>query len=51
MVTAFEAACGAGENDFGHWWSLANQPTLCRLVWLASKGRFGVVGPCANGAW
>src|SRR5204862_7996655 len=51
MITAFEAACGAGENDFGHWWSLANQPTLCRLVWLASKGRFGVVGPCANGAW
>jgi hypothetical protein len=23
MVTAFEAARGAGENDFRHWWSLA----------------------------
>jgi hypothetical protein len=31
VITAFEAACGAGENDFRHGDPLANQPPLCRL--------------------
>jgi hypothetical protein len=35
MVTAFEAACGAGENNFRHLDPLidrlANQPPLCRV--------------------
>jgi hypothetical protein len=38
MITAFEAACRAGENDFRHRDPLMipwrNQPPLCRSIWL-----------------
>jgi hypothetical protein len=31
MIAAFETACGAGENDFGHRWSLAKSTGLRRV--------------------
>src|SRR5665213_35910 len=37
MVTAFEAARGAGEDDFRHWWSLAKSTDFV----LARSGGFG----------
>jgi hypothetical protein len=34
MITAFETACGAGENNFRHGWSLAKSTGVS----LASSG-------------
>src|SRR5882762_4077326 len=36
MITAFEAACGTGENDFRHWDPLAKSTAFVR----ASTGAF-----------
>jgi hypothetical protein len=36
MVTAFEAACGAGEDDFGHCWVLGEINRPC----AGSSGAF-----------
>src|SRR5436305_9871561 len=51
MIAAFEAACGAGENDFGHCWSLGeiDRPApgssgSRRMKHRAVAGRSGAVG-------
>src|SRR5213078_870177 len=44
MITAFEAACGAGKNDFGHWWSLANQPTCAGSSGCHRRGDLAALG-------
>src|SRR5260370_24902303 len=36
MITAFETARGAGENNFRHWRSLDNRPTCAGFVRLAA---------------
>jgi hypothetical protein len=47
MIAAFEAARGAGENDFGHCWSLAKSTGFIRLSADETPryaGRSGAVG-------